>query len=54
MRQEKDNLEQAWQKEIARRLADLKSGKVKPVPWDTVRQDAQTTLDSKTTNRIPS
>ena len=45
-----ENMEQAWQEEIARRLADVESGKVKLVPWDTVRQDAQATLDGKTTN----
>jgi putative addiction module component (TIGR02574 family) len=45
-----ENLEQAWQEEIARRLADVESGKVKPVPWDNVRQDAQAILDGKTTN----
>ena len=45
-----ENLEEAWQEETARRLADVDSGKVKPVSWDTVRQDAQAILDGKTTN----
>jgi putative addiction module component (TIGR02574 family) len=43
-----ENLEQAWQHEIARRIADLQSGKVKTVPWDAVRKDAQAILDGKT------
>jgi putative addiction module component (TIGR02574 family) len=29
--------EAAWNREIARRIEDLDSGKVKTVPWDTVR-----------------
>jgi putative addiction module component (TIGR02574 family) len=45
-----ENLEQAWQEEIAGRLADVESGDLKPVPWDAVRQDAQAILDGKTTN----
>jgi putative addiction module component (TIGR02574 family) len=30
--------EDAWNKEIARRLADLDSGKAKTVPWEEVRR----------------
>ncbi len=33
-----DNVQQAWSDEIARRLADLDGGSVKPVPWDEVRR----------------
>jgi putative addiction module component (TIGR02574 family) len=29
--------EAAWNQEIARRIEDLDSGKVKTVPWDTIR-----------------
>ena len=43
-----ENVEQAWQEEIARRIADIESGKVKTVPWDTVRKEAQAILDGKT------
>lgn len=30
--------ERAWQLEIERRLAELDSGKVKPVPWTKAKQ----------------
>jgi putative addiction module component (TIGR02574 family) len=29
--------EQAWDAEIARRLEEIESGKVKLIPWETVR-----------------
>lgn len=32
-------VEAAWAKEIERRLADLDSGTVKTVPWETVREN---------------
>ncbi len=32
-----EDVENAWQQEISRRIADLDSGKVKTVPWDEVR-----------------
>ena len=44
-----ENLEQAWQQEIARRMTELESGKVKAISWDTVRKDAQAILDGKAT-----
>ena len=44
-----ENLEPAWQQEIARRLAELQSGRVKAVSWDAVRKDAQAVLDGKST-----
>ena len=31
-------VEAAWNQEIARRIADLDSGKAKTVPWEEVRQ----------------
>jgi putative addiction module component (TIGR02574 family) len=33
-----EDVEAAWQQEIARRLEDVKSGKVKTIPWDDVRK----------------
>jgi len=30
--------ERAWQKEVARRIAELDSGKVKAIPWDRARR----------------
>jgi putative addiction module component (TIGR02574 family) len=32
------NAEAAWSAEIAKRLADVDSGGVKPVPWDEARR----------------
>lgn len=33
------DVEQAWAAEIERRVAELDSGAVKTVPWETVRAD---------------
>jgi len=33
------DVEQAWAKEIERRVAELDSGAVKTIPWETVRAD---------------
>jgi len=30
--------DEAWNKEIARRIADLDSGKAKAIPWEEVRR----------------
>lgn len=30
--------EQAWADEVARRLADVRSGKSVPIPWEEVRK----------------
>jgi putative addiction module component (TIGR02574 family) len=43
-----DNVEAAWQEEIARRVEELQSGKVKTIPWDAVRKKARAILDGKT------
>ena len=32
-----ENVEAAWNQEIARRIADLESGRSKTVPWEEVR-----------------
>lgn len=32
-----EGVEDAWDREIARRIADLDSGRAKTVPWDVVR-----------------
>jgi putative addiction module component (TIGR02574 family) len=32
-----EGVEEAWREEIARRLAELDSGAVKGVPWETVK-----------------
>jgi len=43
-----EDVESAWQKEIARRLDNLRSGKVKPVPWSKVRSKARAILRDET------
>ncbi|MBM4072515.1 MAG: addiction module protein [Planctomycetes bacterium] len=30
--------ERAWQAEVARRVAELDSGKIKPIPWNKARR----------------
>jgi putative addiction module component (TIGR02574 family) len=32
-----EGIEEAWAAEIERRIAELDSGAVKPVPWETVK-----------------
>jgi putative addiction module component (TIGR02574 family) len=39
--------EEEWQKEIARRIQDLDSGKVKPVPWAEARQKISAILNGR-------
>lgn len=33
-----EGAEQAWEAEVARRVDELDSGKVKPVPWPEIRE----------------
>jgi putative addiction module component (TIGR02574 family) len=42
-----DDAEAAWQEEIARRLKDVETGKVKTIPWDEVRRKGRAMLDDK-------
>ena len=39
-----EDAEAAWQEEVARRLHEVASGKVKTIPWDEVRRKAHTLL----------
>jgi len=39
--------EMAWQEEIARRLEEVESGRVKTVPWDEVRRKGRTLLNGQ-------
>jgi putative addiction module component (TIGR02574 family) len=39
--------ELAWQKEIARRIEDIDSGRVKTIPWDEVRRKGRALLDGQ-------
>lgn len=46
-----DNLdasaEEEWNQEIARRIAELDAGKVKPIPWAEARRQISTILDGR-------
>ena len=39
--------ELAWQEEIARRLSDVESGKVKTIPWEEVRRKGRAVWDGR-------
>jgi putative addiction module component (TIGR02574 family) len=39
--------EEEWNKEIARRIAELDSGKVKPIPWAEARRRISTILHGR-------
>jgi len=39
-----DDVEVAWQVEIARRLEEMESGKLKLIPWETVRDRIRKSL----------
>jgi putative addiction module component (TIGR02574 family) len=41
------SVEEAWSDEIARRIAQLDSGKVKPVPWAEARRQIATILNGR-------
>jgi putative addiction module component (TIGR02574 family) len=42
-----EGVEAAWQEEVARRMNDIESGKVKTVPWEQVRRKGQEILRGK-------
>lgn len=42
-----DNADAAWQEEIARRLEEIRTGKVKTTSWDEVREKGRTLLHGK-------
>lgn len=39
--------EEAWRQEIARRIEDLDSGKVKPIPWAEARRQIAALLNGR-------
>ena len=39
--------EEEWSREIARRIAELDSGKVKPVPWAEARRQISAILNGR-------
>lgn len=42
-----EHAEEEWNAEIARRIADLDSGKVKPIPWAEARRQISALLDGQ-------
>ena len=42
-----DDVEAAWQQEIAHRVEELESGRVKTIPWTEVRRRGQELLRAK-------
>ena len=42
-----EDAEAAWQEEIARRLKEVETGKVKTIPWDEVRRKGRALLNRK-------
>jgi putative addiction module component (TIGR02574 family) len=47
-------VEAAWSEEIARRVEELDSGKVKPVPWAEARRQISDLLNGRSITRDPS
>jgi putative addiction module component (TIGR02574 family) len=47
-RQDNATVEEAWRKEIARRIQELDSGVAKTIPWEEVRR----TIQAKMANKI--
>jgi putative addiction module component (TIGR02574 family) len=42
-----ENVEAAWQEEIARRIQEVENGKVKTIPWAEVRDKGRKLLDGR-------
>jgi len=42
-----EDVEVAWQEEVARRLADFETGKVKGIPWEEVRRKGRAVLNGQ-------
>jgi putative addiction module component (TIGR02574 family) len=42
-----ESAEEEWNKEIARRIAELDSGKVKPLPWAEARRQISALLHGR-------
>jgi putative addiction module component (TIGR02574 family) len=43
-----ENVEAAWQEEIARRIETLRSGGTRTIPWEEVREKAHAILHDET------
>jgi putative addiction module component (TIGR02574 family) len=43
-----EDVEAAWQEEIARRIAEVRAGRATMIPWEDVRRKARAILHEKT------
>jgi putative addiction module component (TIGR02574 family) len=41
------DIEEAWNREISRRIAEVDSGKVKPIPWEEARRQVAAILHGR-------
>ena len=46
--EDKKSVDAAWEREIARRIAEIDSGKVKLIPWEKVRKEIRGKLRART------
>jgi putative addiction module component (TIGR02574 family) len=42
-----NSVQEAWDKEVARRMKDLEAGRAVTVPWEELRQQLLTTLNEQ-------
>lgn len=42
-----ESIEEAWDKEVARRMKDLEAGRAVTVPWEELRQQLLATLNER-------
>jgi putative addiction module component (TIGR02574 family) len=42
-----NSIQEAWDKEVARRMNDLEAGRAVTVPWEELRQQLLTTLNER-------
>jgi len=48
-----EDVEVAWQEEIARRIAEVRAGRATMVPWEEVRKKARAILHVRTADPSP-
>lgn len=42
-----ENVDSAWQEEIAKRIKDIQSGRVQTIPWEDVKKKGRSLLHGK-------
>jgi len=47
-----EDVEVAWQEEIARRIAEVRAGRATMIPWERVRKKARAILHEKPTKLV--